>query len=86
MLLLLATAACCNAVEWVQSPTPIFHLLQTATETKGIISQCYLMLLTEFLEEHPIKAMAMWEGDLGPVLGDQWEEALQSVNTCSLNV
>lgn len=44
------------------------------------------MLLNAFLEYHPLKAQAQWEGDLGPVTDDQWEEALQSINTCSLNV
>lgn len=75
-----------RAVEWGQSPTPIFHILHEATDTKGIISQCYLMLLSSFLEGNPMKAMAQWEEDLGPITGEQWEEALQAVNTCSLNV
>lgn len=38
--------------EWVMSPTPIFHL-QSSTETKGIISQCYQMLLTQHLQGAP---------------------------------
>lgn len=33
-----------------------------------------------------MKAATQWEADLGPIGGEQWEEALQAVNTCSLNV
>lgn len=68
------------------SSTPIFHLLQLSTGTKGVISQCYQMLLTHHLRAHPIKSVSLWEGDLGPLTGDQWVEALQSSSTCSLNV
>lgn len=75
-----------TAVEWVQSPTPVFHILLNATDTKGIISQCYLMLLSALLEGFPMKAATQWEADLGPITGEQWAEAPQAVNTCSLNV
>lgn len=73
-------------MDWVQSPTPLFHMLQDASDTKDIISQCYYMLLSSFLEGHPMKAVTQWEADLGPITEEQWEEALQAVNTCSLNV
>lgn len=75
-----------EAVKWVQSPTPIFHLLQSITETKGFISQSYHMLLTEYLKAYPMKVLSQWEEDLGSLTGDQWEEAFQSVTTCFHNV
>lgn len=71
---------------WVMSNSPSFYLLQTSTETKGIISHCYQMLLTHHLKAHPTKAPSLWEKYIGPLTGDQWEEVLQSITTCSLNV
>lgn len=38
------------------------------------------------LRAHPIKAVSLWERDLGPLTEDQWEKALQSISTRSLNV
>ena len=73
-------------MEWVLSPTPIFRLLCSTQDTKGMISQCYSMLLASFLEGYPMNAAEQWETDLGPIEGEVWEEALQAVNTCSLNV
>lgn len=75
-----------SATQWTMSSTPIFHLLQTSAETKGIISHCYQMLLMHHLKAHPTKAPSLWENDVGPLTGDQWEEVLQSINICSLNV
>lgn len=68
---------------WTMSSTPIFHLLQTSAKT---ISHCYQMLLTHHLKAHPTKAPSLWDKDVGPLTGDQWEEILQSINICSLNV
>lgn len=44
------------------------------------------MLLTQHLIAYPTKAPSLWERDVGPLTGDQWEEALLSITTCSLNV
>ena len=74
------------AVEWVQSPTPVFRAICQARDTKGMISHCYNMLLSSFLEGHPMRVAEQWEADLGPIEGEVWEEALQAVNACSLNV
>lgn len=75
-----------NATDWSLTPTPIFHLLQSATKTKGFISPCYHMLLMEYLSAYHTRAMSQWEEDVGTWTGDQWEEAFQSANMCSLNV
>ena len=75
-----------TAVEWVQSPTPVFRTVFQAQDTKGMISQCYNMLLSSWLEGHPMKVAEQWETDLGPIEGEVWEEALLAVNACSLNV
>lgn len=84
--LLHAVKAQGDAVEWTQSSTPVFHILQDMTDTKGVISQCYNMLLGSFLDGYPMKVVSQLEADLGPIGGELWEEALQAVNICSLNV
>lgn len=75
-----------SATPWTLSNTPIFHLIQSSTETKGFISYCYQMLLMQLLKAHPTRAPSLWEQDVGPITGEQWEEILQSINICSLNV
>lgn len=53
---------------------------------KGFISQCYAMLSSIHLEGFPAKVTPLWESDVGTFEDDQWEEALQAVQMCSLNV
>lgn len=60
-----------DAGEWALSPTSIFHVLKSSTETKGIISQCYQMLLTHHLWTYPSRTVTLWERDLGQIMGDQ---------------
>lgn len=38
------------------------------------------------LAAYPCNVVSAWERDLGQITGEQWEEALQSISTCSLNV
>lgn len=81
-----AVAAQGDAGEWELCPTPVFHVLQSSSVTKGTISTCYQMLLAKYLDAYPCKAIDAGRGDLGQVTEDQWEEALQAIPTCSLNV
>lgn len=60
-----------DAGEWTLSPTPVFHMLHYSTATKGIISQCYQMLLARHLWAYPCRAVSAWENDLGQLTGDQ---------------
>lgn len=68
------------------SATPIFNYIQQGSSTKGFISACYTMRLTEYLENYPCTVLEKWEADVGTISGKQWEEALGSVHSCSLNV
>lgn len=72
--------------EWRQSPSPLFNLISTARSSKDSISQCYSMFMSEYLMKYPMRVQVQWGKDLGPMSGDQWEEALEAVTTCSLNV
>lgn len=44
------------------------------------------MLLGESLERLPSLAFEKWERDVGELPKEQWEEALESVRLCTLNV
>lgn len=46
----------------------------------------YALLLADYLEQYPNSAMSRWEGDIGDISGDQWEEAMEAVRLCSMNV
>lgn len=72
--------------DWVQSPTPIFNYISEVEIYKGFISRCYYMLLCIFLKGFPLRAESRWEQDVGAFEEEQWEEALQAVQSCSLNV
>lgn len=72
--------------EWHMDPNPILSQLKTAEISKGFISQCYSTLSSKYLSKHPLTIKRKWEADIGPLDEDQWEEALQSVAICSLNV
>lgn len=67
-------------------PTPVFNMMAESISTKGFISRCYAILLTDFLTLFPLRAGERWESDRGPFIDDQWEEALQAVPQYSLNV
>lgn len=71
-------------MQWVLFLALVFHLLSSVTHAKGLISQCYSMLLNDFLEAQPTGLRQRWERDVGPISGDQWEEALQAVVTSSM--
>lgn len=66
--------------------TPLIAQLKVAETSKGLISQSYSTLLRKYLTKHPLTVKRKWEMDVGPLDEDQWEEALQSVSVCSLNV
>lgn len=68
------------------SPTPLFALLQQSQSTKGFISNCYAMLLGVYLGRYPNSACERWKRDVGDIPGEQWEEALEAVSLCYLNV
>lgn len=61
------------------SPTLIFALMQQSYSTKGFISNCYAMLIGEYLESFPSSAGKKWEKDMGAIPGDQLEKALEAV-------
>lgn len=81
-----AVTAQYRSSKWSPSPTPLFNLIKRTSTTKGFISQCYSMLLQNFQKKHPLRMLDKWEGDVGRMDGDQWEEALQAMPICSLNV
>lgn len=60
--------------------------MQQSSSTKGFSSTCYAMLLWDFLDKFPNLPFAKWERDVGDIPEEQWEEALESVRLCSLNV
>lgn len=57
---------------WNLSPTPIFKVIFSVTDAKGLISQCYSILLSKCLDGCFTKVHENWERDVGPMLGDQW--------------
>lgn len=69
---------------WSLSPTSILHSFSSVTHAKGLISHCYSMLLSNYLDGYPSKVRGKWEGDIGQLSGDQWEDALQGVVISSL--
>lgn len=60
--------------------------MQQSHSTKGLISNCYGRLLGVYLESCPSSACERWERDLGDIPGYQWEDALEAVWFCSLNI
>lgn len=61
-------------------------MISETVPIKGFISRCYAMLLNDLLTLFLLRVGEKWERDLGPFINDQWEEALQAVPQCSLNV
>ena len=66
--------------------TPIFNYMFDIDTYKGFISYSYTMLLNLFHRDFPLKVVERWERDVGAFEEEQWEEALQAVPLCSLNV
>lgn len=65
---------------------PIFKYLFEVTTYKGFISCSYAMLLGLFHGDTTLKVVSRSERDVGAFEEEQWEEALQAVPQCSLNV
>lgn len=70
--------------QWTLSPNPIFTLISSVEHAKGLICQCYNMLLCDYLDSYPTKVRENWEVDMGSLSGDQLGDVLQAVATSSL--
>lgn len=46
----------------------------------------YAMMFEEFLDKFPNMVFEKWERDVGDIPEDQWEEVLESVLLCFLNI
>lgn len=55
---------------------------QGGNQLPSVAMQCCLMT---FWTSFSLKAGERWEKDIGPFVEDQWEEALQAIQKCSLN-
>ena len=64
-----AVRAQSRSSEWHLSSTPVFSLIGDAVSLKGFISQCYAILLQNFLGQHPIPVREKWERDMGKLDG-----------------
>lgn len=51
----------------------------------AFITRCYYMPLNIFLKDFPSRAESRWEQDVGAFEEEQWQKALQAVQSCSLN-
>lgn len=71
--------------QWSLDSTSVFNYPFEVTTYKRFISCCYAIILKLFLRDAPLKAVCRWEQDVA-VFEEQWEEALQAVPHCSLNM
>lgn len=67
------------------NPLPLSSINDEVSHFKGFISRSYAMLLSIFLAGFPTKVTSPWERDVGTLEEDQWAEALQAIQGCSLN-